>query len=37
MQISYFLMTSKNIDSDHVCHVIVKKLFLFVHVIVMYE
>ena len=25
MQIIYFLMASKNIDFDHVCHVIVHK------------
>ena len=25
MQITYVLMTGKNIDSDHVCHVIVNR------------
>ena len=39
MQVVYFSMASKNIDSDHVFHVIdrVQVIFLFLHMIVTYE
>ena len=35
-RITYFLTACKNIDFDHLCHVI-RLYFLFVHLIVMYE
>ena len=37
MQITYFLMASKNIDYDYVPCDRVQGIFLFVHVIVAYE